>query len=302
MQFIENRKKFYALSIILIVIGLLAMAFNAFKGNGAFAQDIEFTGGSYIHIDMEQPLTNDLKNELSEIVKEITEDSNPRITSADNNGAIITVQRADAATRTKLFEAIKAKYNLSSEEALGDADVSASISGEIKWGAIKAVLVGALLILLYITFRFKDLRFGASAVIALLHDVFIMLAVYAVFRIPLNNSFIAAILTIVGYSINDTIIIFDRIRENRDRKGIKNNAVVDSGMINASIKQTMTRSISTSLTTVIMVVLLYFLGTDSVKQFAFPIIIGVLAGTYSSIFIASPLWYDMSCMKSKKHK
>lgn len=297
MKFIENRKKFYAISLVIIILGLLAMIFNGVKGNGSFAKDIEFTGGSYIQFDLEKSLTEDLRSEIAEITTEVTGDKNPRITSADNTGVIVTVQRADASTRKALFEKLKEHFGLSATQTLADSDVSPTISDEIKFGAIKAVVVGTILILIYITFRFKDFKFGLSAVTALAHDVLIMLAVYAIFRVPLNNSFIAAMLTIVGYSINDTIIVFDRIRENRDKRGGK----VDTELVNESIGQTVGRSINTSITTIIMVVLLFFLGTDAVKQFAFPLIIGVAAGTYSSIFVASPLWYDLRNVgKNKK--
>ena len=163
-------------------------------------------------------------------------------------------------------------------------------------------MVGVILILIYITFRFKDYKFGVSAVMALVHDVLIMLTVYALFRIPLNNSFIAAMLTIVGYSINDTIIVFDRIRENKIRKGYKEHQAVPEEIVNSSINQTLGRSICTSITTLVMVVLLYILGTDSVKEFALPLIVGVVAGTYSSIFVASPLWFDLSRLGKGKKK
>jgi preprotein translocase SecF subunit len=136
-----------------------------------------------------------------------------------------------------------------------------------------------------------------SAIIALAHDVLVMLAVYAVFRVPLNNSFIAAMLTIVGYSINDTIIIFDRIRENKGKMHSD-----DSHIIDESINQTLGRSINTSLTTLIMIVLLYVLGVEAVKEFAFPLIIGIASGTYSSIFIASPLWYELRKLKKNPNK
>jgi preprotein translocase SecF subunit len=136
-----------------------------------------------------------------------------------------------------------------------------------------------------------------SAIIALAHDVLVMLAVYAVFRVPLNNSFIAAMLTIVGYSINDTIIIFDRIRENKGKMHSDDEHIIDE-----SINQTLGRSINTSLTTLIMIVLLYILGVEAVKEFAFPLIIGIASGTYSSIFIASPLWYELRKLKKNPNK
>ncbi|MDF2612879.1 MAG: protein-export rane protein SecF [Clostridia bacterium] len=297
MKFIENRKKFYILSIAVILIGLLAMCYNAVTGNGAFNQDIEFKGGSIVQINMERKLTTELKDELVQIVKDVTGDSSPRIAAAGDTGVIITMKRTEVATRAKLFTEIKTKYNLKDEVPLADSDVSPSISNEIKLGAVQAVVVGMALILIYITFRFKDFRFGASAVIALLHDVLVMLAVYAVFRIPLNNSFIAAMLTIVGYSINDTIIVFDRIRENKGKTHSDPVTVIDD-----SINQTIGRSINTSLTTVIMVVLLYIIGVNSVKQFALPLIVGIISGTYSSIFVASPLWFEMRKLKHTTQK
>ena len=294
MQFIENRKKFYAISLIIIIIGLLTMGINGATGKGFFEKDIEFTGGSYIQFDLEKPLTNEIKTELAEITTEVTGDENPRITSADQTGVIITMQRTENSKRTELYNTIKEKYNLTADIPLAHEDFSATISDEIKWGAIKAVVVGVILILIYITLRFKDYKFGVSAVLALVHDVLIMLTIYALFRIPLNNSFIAAMLTIVGYSINDTIIVFDRIRENKSRKGYKEGQAVPTEIVNNSINQTIGRSICTSITTLIMVVLLYILGTDSVKEFALPLIVGVIAGTYSSIFVASPLWFDLT--------
>ena len=301
MKIIENRKRFYALSILVIVIGIVFMCVNAARGIGAFNQDIEFVGGSLIQVDMERPFSNDLRNELVDITKEVTGHENARVTSAEDTGVIITMPRTEASVRNDLFLAIKDQYGLQDDIAQADKDVSASISREIKVGALQAVVVGIVLILIYVTFRFKDYRFGMGAVVALAHDVLIMLSVYAIFRIPLNNSFIAAMLTIVGYSINDTIIVCDRIRENKGKKGLTDKGLGNAELVDHSVKQTIGRSIATSITTVAMVVLLYFIGTDAVKEFAFPLIIGILAGTYSSIFIASPVWYELTRMTSK-HK
>lgn len=297
MKYIKNRKKFFILSAVVMLIGLLTMCYNAATGKGAFNQDVEFTGGSIVQINIERELTVDIKNELTAIVKEVTGDEVPRIAAAGDTGVIITMKRADAQTRGKLFDEVKAKYDLKDEVPLADSDVSASISNEIKLGALQAVVVGVILILIYISYRFKDFRFGMSAIIALTHDVLIMFTVYAVFRVPLNNSFIAAILTIIGYSINDTIIIFDRIRENKGKMHSDDEQIIDD-----SINQTLGRSINTSLTTLIMIIFLYILGVDSVKQFSFPLIVGIAAGTYSSIFIASPLWYEFRKLKSTTKK
>ncbi|MBZ4644832.1 MAG: protein-export rane protein SecF [Clostridia bacterium] len=158
-----------------------------------------------------------------------------------------------------------------------------------------ASLIASILMLIYITFRF-EFKSGVAAVIAMIHDVLVMLTVYAVFRIPINTSFIAAILTILGYSINDTIIVFDRIRENR--KYMKKEEF--SNVVNKSIWQTMARSINTSLTTLLTITVLYILGVQSIKDFAFPLIVGIVSGTYSSIFIASPIWVMWREWEAKK--
>lgn len=301
MKVIESRKKYYAISLCVIVLGLLFMIVNGVRGNGAFNQDIEFTGGSLIQVNVNQPFSNELKDELQDMVEEVTKNENIRITSAGTMEVIITMPRTETEVREKLFDTIKEKYSLEDKDLLKDNDFSATISNDIKTGALKAVIVGMILILIYISFRFKDYKFGMSAIAALIHDVFVMLAVYAIFRVPLNNSFIAAILTIVGYSINDTIIVFDRIRENKVKRGVKEHEASPMDLVDGSISQTIGRSISTSFTTIVMVVLLFILGTESVKEFAFPLIVGIAAGTYSSIFIASPIWYDLTHFYAKKN-
>ncbi len=300
MKVIESRKKYYAVSICVIVLGLLFMIINGVNGKGAFNQDIEFTGGSRLQVDVKQAFSNTLKSEIEVIAKEVTGNENIRVTSSGTTSVIISMPHTSTEARQSLFTALKEKYNLTETDLQYDTDFSPTISQDIKLGAVKAVFVGTILILIYISFRFKDYKFGMSAIIALLHDVCVMLAVYAIFRVPLNNSFIAAILTIVGYSINDTIIVFDRIRENKVKRGLKEHQVVPLDLVDNSISQTIGRSVSTSFTTIVIVVLLFFIGTSTVKEFAFPLIIGVAAGTYSSIFIASPIWYDLTHKHAKK--
>lgn len=302
LKVIEHKKIYYIISSIVIGLGVLFMVINMARGQGAFSKDIQFTGGSLIQVDVKQSFSKDIKDEVQEIAEEVTGHSKISITSAGTTGVIITMPQTATDVRTKLFETLKEKYNLEDADLLADEDVSASISKDIKTGAVKAVAIGSILILIYISLRFKDYRFGASAVVALLHDVLIMLVTYAIFRIPLNNSFIAAILTIVGYSINDTVIIFDRIRENKVKRGFKLHDAATVELIDDSINQTVGRSISTSFTTIVMVVLLCILGTESVREFAFPLIVGIAAGAYSSIFIASPVLYDLTQRHAKKHE
>lgn len=299
LRVIENRKIFFILSSVLILVGLLAMPFNAMRGNGMLNYDIEFKGGSVMQIDLGQDVNP--QTDILPIINEVIPDASPRLQKVTGTTElVITMKPTTSEQRTQLYEALAEKYNLTGEKKdilSTDSNFAPTISGEFKMKAIQAVLLGAILMLIYISIRFKDFKFGASAVLALLHNVLIMLGVYALFRIPLNNSFIAAMLTIIGYSINDTIIIFDRIRENKGR--IKGS---DEEVIDISVGQTVTRSINTSITTLVMVVLLYFLGVSSVKEFAFPLVVGIIAGTYSSIFIASPLWYEMRKFQRKHNK
>ena len=163
IKVVENRKKYYAASCIVIGLGILFMIINMVRGQGAFSKDIQFTGGSLIQVNVNQSLNNDLKNELQAITKEVTGNANVSITSAGSTGVIITMPQTETELRSKLFDAIKEKYSLSDDDLLSDEDVSASISKDIKVGAIKAVIVGSILILIYVSFRFKDYRFGAAS-------------------------------------------------------------------------------------------------------------------------------------------
>ncbi len=295
MNFIKKRFTFFIISAILILAGILAMPYYAFKGQDILNFDIEFKGGTVLHLDIGQEF--DINNEIRPLVQEFLLDNSGVIQIVPNTyEVIVTTQTTDQTLRQDFVDAVKNHYNLTENIILSEDSVSATISPEIQSNAIKAILIGSLLMLIYIWIRFKDFKFGASAVCALIHDVLIMIGVYSIFRIPINNSFIAAILTIIGYSINDTIIVFDRIRENRTTV-----TGGDEEIINKSISQTLSRSINTSLTTLIMVSLLYILGTDSVREFAFPLVIGTLSGTYSSIFVASPIWYEMRKFSRKSN-
>ena len=296
MEFIESRKKFFSVSIVLIIIGLLAMPFNAALGNGILNYDIEFQNGTLMQVNIGQAF--DINEDIKPIVVEATEDSSPQITKVTGKDeVVIKTKPTSPEQRIALFEGLQAKYNLEDADQLSVGDVTPTVSGEMKVKAIQAIIVAAILMLVYITVRFKNGYMGASAVVALIHDVLIVFMIYTVFRVPVNNSFIAVMLTLLGYSINDTIVVFDRIRENKGRVRMN-----DKDVINLSIKQTLARTINTSITTLAMVLLLYVFGTASVKEFALPLVIGVAVGTYSSIFIASPVWYELSSRKVFKGK
>ena len=176
--------------------------------------------------------------------------------------------------------------------------ISSTVSSEMRTDAIVAVVVATICMLIYIWFRFKDLRFATSAVVALLHDVLVVLAFYALARVSVGNTFIACMLTIVGYSINATIVIFDRIRENMAAMKNKDNI---AEVVNVSITQTLTRSIYTSLTTFIMIAVLFVMGVSSIREFALPLMVGIVCGAYSSVCITGALWYVFKTkIKTKK--
>lgn len=283
MKIVENRKKFFAASLIVIIIGFAAMIFNAQAGRGAFQYDIEFTGGTSFDLDLGQDYEQE---DLQKIITDVTGKDSPQVQQViGTNEVTVKIQSIDSATRETLTNAILEAYP---NAVMGEVnDVSGTVSHEMQTAAIKATLIAAVAMLLYISLRFHDFRAGGSAIIALLHDVLIVLTAYAVFRIPVNNTFIVVLLTILGYSINATIVIFDRIRENKSAFHANQTAE----KINKSISQTLARSINTSLTTFFTVGAIYVLGVPALKEFALPMMIGILAGAYSSVCISGSIWY-----------
>jgi len=284
---IKHRKKFLAVSIVLVVIGIAAMVFNGTQGKGVFNFDIEFTGGTAMTVDMGSEFDNDA---VADVCTDITGQKNPQIQKIlGTNEVSIKLQNIDSETRTELSEAIISEFDLSEDSILSVQDISATVSGEMQRMAIISVLVSCLAMLVYITLRFHDFKTGLSSIFALMHDVLIMLAFYAVFRVPVNNAFIAAILTVVGYSINATIVIFDRIRENKKLQTYE----MAADLVNDSVKQTLTRSFYTSITTFFAIGAVYVFGVESVKEFALPIMVGVVCGVYSSVFLSGAFWYSL---------
>lgn len=285
MKIIENRKKFFALSVIMILIGFAAMFYNGSKGIGMLNWDVEFTGGTSMEIDMGEPYEHE---KLNEIIDTVTGQKSPQIQDIiGTNEVAVKIQSIDSATRSQLADALKAEFPLS--EIKTTEDVSGTVSAEMQKAAIKATLLACLAMLIYISIRFKDVRAGGSAIIALVHDVLVVMAAYAIFRIPVNNTFIAVLLTILGYSVNATIVIFDRIRENHDRFPVRETME----KINKSIGQTLARSINTSITTFFTVGAIYVIGVQSIKEFALPMMVGIIVGAYSSICISGSVWYAL---------
>lgn len=290
MNIVKNRFKFFAISVILIICGIAAMAFNQAKGNGIFNFDIEFTGGTEMTVHM-----GDVPNdEIVQVVKDVTGQSNPQVQKLiGTENVTIKTQSMDSETRTELSKALKEKFSLTDDAILSVQDISGTISGEMQKTATVAVIIACVAMLIYITIRFMDLKMGVSSILALVHDVLIMLAFYAIFRIPVNNSFIAALLTVLGYSINATIVIFDRVRENKKLMGRSSTEEI----INTSLYQTMRRSIYTSLTTLFAIGAVYVFGVQSVKEFALPMMVGIISGAYSSVFLSGSIWYTFTGKK-----
>ncbi len=283
MKIIENRKIFFAVSVVMICIGLAAMALNANAGRGALNWDVEFTGGTSMELDMGGAFENDT---LEDIVREVTGQTSPQIQQVIGTNSVgIKLQSIDSEMRVALMDAVTKTYP---DAELTEAnDISGTVSGEMQQAAIKATLIACVAMLLYISLRFRDFRAGGSAIIALIHDVLIVLSAYALLRIPVNQSFIAVLLTILGYSVNSTIVIFDRIRENKSAFQTGHAAE----KINKSVSQTLARSINTSLTTLFTIGAIYILGVQSIKEFSLPLIVGIVAGAYSSICISGSVWY-----------
>ncbi len=286
MKIIENKKIWFLISIVIIVAGIISFAFRGFN------LDIEFAGGTMLEID----LHNEVKDlsEIEAMAKHISGDINPQVQTVGGAGGdyliSIKVKEITPEQISELYDQIADKYGLdktTKSDLKEQSSISPVISGEMKSAALISTVLTCALILLYITIRFRDICFGLGALIPLIHDVLIMLAMYTIFQIPVNNTFIVALLTIVGYSINNTIVVFDRIRENRN--DFRKNQLVQLGDV--SVKQTLGRSLASSFTTVITVFILFLVGVVSIRWFALPLMVGLLAGTYSSIFIATPVWY-----------
>ena len=304
MKFIKKTPAFFTLSCSIIGIGLIFMLVNTGLGNRPLAYSLEFAGGTQTTVKMDKNYTVDEINEKIVPVVKKAISSNDVQTQAvkKDKSIIIKTKTLSLSKRENLNKALKDNFNVSTSD-VSSRNISGVISGEMRRSSLIAVLVAVFFMLIYIWFRFKDLRFGSSAVIALLHDVLVMLTLYAVFRISVGSTFIACVLTIIGYSINDTIVIFDRIRENLadTPDGKKNDPATLEQLCDKSITETFQRSVSTSFTTAVMVLMLLILGTSAIREFALPLLVGVISGTYSSICIATELWLIMK-KKSVKSK
>lgn len=301
VDFVGKKAIFFTCSILVICVGIVGMAVHGIKGDKSLNYSLEFLGGTSTTVEFNEAYS--LAQADDEIVPKIADviGSNDIQTQVvDNTNQIIFKTKSLNLEQREAFNTMLEKDYSVDASAITSSNIGSTVSGEMRSQSMLAVVVAAFFMLLYIWFRFKDLRFAGSAIIALIHDVLVVLALYAVARISVGSAFIACMLTVIGYSVNDTIVIFDRIRENK--KTLRDESPESlRALANESITQTLSRSISTSLTTVVMVLMLLILGVTSIREFALPLLVGIVCGTYSSICIATELWYVMKVhIKGKK--
>ncbi|MCL2224904.1 MAG: protein translocase subunit SecD [Defluviitaleaceae bacterium] len=285
---VEKRKIYFGFSVAVLAVGLAFMLGHGIFGNGFFNLDVEFSGGTSFMVDIGQDFDN---RDIEEIVRNVTGESAPQVQQILGTNEVMirtTTAQDEADTRIALIRELSERYNLNPDE-IQYSFVSPAVSAAMRRSAVLAIVIASIGMLLYISIRFRDVRTGASAVLAQLHDALVVLGIYAVLRIPLNYAFIAVMLTTLGYSINATIIIFDRIRENRVRMP---KAPYDV-LINTSVTQTLRRTLFSTLSSFMAVFMLYVIGVAAIRDFTLPIMVGLLFGAYSSVCLSGSAWYMM---------
>lgn len=298
INFVGRRKVFFILSAVLILAGPVVMGISHGTKGTALNYALDFSGGTATTVTFNKDMDiKEIDSEVTPVVEEVTGDKNVQPTKVvGTNQVVIKTRTLSQSEREKLDNALVEKFDVD-ESLISTESISATVSSEMRKDAVVAVIVATICMLVYIWFRFKDICFAGSAVLALIHDVLVVLTFYAVTRTSVGNTFIACMLTIVGYSINATIVIFDRIREN-----MKKERMDIAETVNLSITQTLTRSIYTSFTTFVMVAVLYILGVSSIREFAAPLMAGVVCGAYSSVCITGTLWLVLKKTAKTKKK
>lgn len=297
IDFIKHKVKYFIISGIIIVVGIIAMSVSKFDNGEIFAYSLDFVGGTQMEITFDKvdvPSNKKIEKLFSDAAGVAVQ-----VSPIEGEKAVLVSMNdlsKDLKKKTAIEKALKDKYKVKAKD-IQEETISATVSGEMKENALFAVILATIAMLIYIWVRFKKLSFALGSVIPLIHDVFIVLSVYAISQITVGNTFIACLLTLVGYSINATIVIFDRIRESKVASATDEEK---ARLVNESISQTFTRSINTSLTTFIMVAVLYIMGVTSIKEFTLPLMVGIIAGGYSSVCIAGPVWYLLSKKKTKR--
>ena len=288
LNILSKKGLFFGISIAVIAAGFVVMGVNKATSGDALNYSLEFKGGTATTVTFQEAMTLEKATaDVVPLIEDVTGSSVQVQTVQDSNEVIFKTNSLSVEQRTALNQMFVDNFGVD-EKLITSETISSTISDEMKSDTVIAVRVAIVCMLIYIRVRFSDIRFGVSSIVALLHDVLVVLAFYAVARVSVSNTFVACMLTIVGYSINATIVIFDRIRENMAGMTHKDDL---KEIVNRSITQTMSRSIFTSLTTFIMVAVLYILGVTSIRDFALPLMVGIICGAYSSICLAGSLWY-----------
>lgn len=290
LNIVSKKGIFFGISAAVILAGFVVMGVNRVNTGDALNYSLEFKGGTATTVVFQEAMSLEKAN--SEVVPKIEELTGSTVqiqTVQDSNEVIFKTNSLNMEQREALNQMFESDFGVA-ESQITSETISSTISDEMKSDTILAVVVAIVCMLIYIRIRFSDIRFGISSILALMHDVLVVLAFYAAARISVSNTFVACMLTIVGYSINATIVIFDRIRENMAVMTSKDDL---KDIVNKSITQTMSRSIFTSLTTFVMVAVLYILGVTSIRDFAMPLMVGIVCGAYSSVCLAGSFWYMM---------
>lgn len=288
---VKNFKKFLIIPVVILVAAIVVGIIF-----GGMNLGLDFTGGSQITVDLGETFDSEKVRAVVEGLDSVTGDVSVITSGADGHEALIRVQddsdnAIDDEVVAEIAEAVAADYPNARPEEVKVDSVGATASGTLIMNALLAVVIACVLMLIYITIRFQ-LFSAIGAVAALVHDVLIMIMVMCIFQVSVDSTFIAACLTIVGYSINATVIIFDRIRDNSKKYPV--NVMSTEELVDISVKESMGRTINTTITTLIMILMLYILGVESIRIFAFPIIIGIFAGTFSSMIVAPSVWALLS--------
>lgn len=300
VDFLGKKTIFFAVSIAVIVAGFAFMGIHKAKGDNSLNYSLEFIGGASTNVTFPEDMTiAELDSKVVPMIEDVTGDGNVMSQKVQGTKEVIFKTRTLSVDEREEMKAVLVDNFAVDEASITVENISSTISSEMKKDTIIAVAVAVVLMLIYIRIRFSDIRFGISGVAALLHDVLVVIAFYAVARVSVGSTFIACLLTLVGYSINATIVIFDRIRESMG-EGVAAGNLKD--LVNKSISQTLSRSIFTSLTTFIMVAALYVFGVTSIREFALPLMVGIVCGTYSSVCLTGAMWYIMHNKFASKKK
>ena len=296
-DFVGMKKFTLAIAGVVIAIGIIFIGVNKVKTNNFFNYGLDFKGGTSTNVTFDKDYSLDeISKEIVPVVESITGEAGTQTQKVQGtNEVIIKTRSLNLEEREKLNAALVEKFGVDAEKITAES-ISGAVSAEMKSDAVIATVLATILMLIYIWVRFRDFRFAAGSVLALIHDVLVVITFYAVLRWSVGSTFIACILTILGYSINATIVIFDRIRENK----VLLPRATKEEIINTSVTETLTRSIYSSLTTFIMIFILFLMGVSSIREFALPIMVGIVAGTYSSVFLSSIFWYMLSNKFDKK--